>query len=160
MESSKPFTNCWIMKSKTLIYSHFFHNRMTILILHHDVFFILPWMSSTYDLSKIWRIFCKLYKYSMILGSRLWLRIPDYTLLLCLEFWLWTLMLTIQAAFWPEELTKLLRFSIRMMNRFVFLIRIWFWIGIFVWKIRENAMNKSYFLMSFLSILEFLSSWY
>ena len=82
-------------------------------------FLVLPWKSILYDLSKIWRIFCKLYKYSMILGSRLWLRIPDYTLLLCLEFWLWTLMLTTQAAFWPEELTKLLRFSIRMMNRFV-----------------------------------------
>ena len=79
----------------------------------------------------------------MILGSRLWLRILDYTLLLSLEFWLWTLILTTQAVFWPEELTKLLRFSIRMMNRFVFRIKIWFGLKYLYEKSRENAIDKN-----------------
>ena len=84
----------------------------------------------------------------MTLGSRLWLRIPDYTLLLCLEFWPWTLMLTTQAAFWPEELTKLLRFSIRMTNRFVFLIKFDFGLEYFE-KVRENAMlDNDYCIMA------------
>ena len=102
-----------------------------------------------------------LYKYTMILGSRLWLRIPDYTLLLCLEFWLWTLMLTILAAFWPEELTKLLRFSIRMTNRFVFLIKFDFGVGIFR-KIRENAMmlmdNDYWIIWHLVSLFDFATS--
>ena len=152
------------MKSKTLHFFPIFHNRMKNLIRLPDmfsVFLVLPWKSFLCYLSKIWRIFCKLYKYSMILGSRLWLRIPDYTLLLCLEFWLWTLMLTIQAAFWPEELTKLLRFSIRMTNRFVFLIKFDFGVGIFR-KIRENAMmqmdNDYWIIWHLVSLFDFATS--